>query len=155
MAPGSHSPSVTTTPSSSPPPSLPNLGHLSVIPECSAMSVWTASPVTGRFCNQELLAHCFLFIFPDCSLTEDGAGLFYFCIPHLIRGFLGGAGGKEPACQCRRHKRRRFDPWVRKILWRRAWQPTPVFLSGESHGQRCMACYSPQGCKELDKTEAT
>ena len=155
MAPGSHSPSVTTTPSSSPPPSLPNLGHLSVIPECSAMSVWTASPVTGRFCNQELLAHCFLFISPDCSLTEDGAGLFYFCIPHLIRGFLGGAGGKEPACQCRRHKRRRFDPWVRKILWRRAWQPTPVFFPGESHGRRSLVGYSLWGCKELDMTEAT
>ena len=36
-----------------------------------------------------------------------------------------------------------FDPWVRKILWRRAWQPTPVFLPGESHGQRSLAGYSP------------
>ena len=41
------------------------------------------------------------------------------------RGFLGGTCGKEPACQCERH---RFDPWVGKIPWRRAWQPTPVFL---------------------------
>jgi len=42
--------------------------------------------------------------------------------------------------QCRRHcKRRRFDPWVRKIPWRRAWQHTPVFLPGESHGQRSLA----------------
>ena len=39
-------------------------------------------------------------------------------------GFPGGTSGKEPACQCRRHKRRRFDPWVRKIPWRRAQQPT-------------------------------
>jgi len=45
--------------------------------------------------------------------------------------FPGGANGKEPACQGRRHKRCRFDPWVRKIPWRRAWQPTPVFLPGE------------------------
>ena len=36
-------------------------------------------------------------------------------------GFPGDAGGKEPTCQCRRGKRCRFDPWVRKILWRRAW----------------------------------
>ena len=36
--------------------------------------------------------------------------------------FPGGDSGKELACQCRRHKRLRFDPWVRKILWRRAWQ---------------------------------
>ena len=45
----------------------------------------------------------------------------------------GGASGKEPTCQCRRHKRHGFDPWVGKIPWRRAWQPTPVFLPGEAH----------------------
>ena len=49
-----------------------------------------------------------------------------------VRAFPGGTSGKEPACQCRRGKRRGFDPWVRKIPWRRAWQPTPVFLPGES-----------------------
>jgi len=38
-----------------------------------------------------------------------------------------------------RHKRCRFNPWVRKIPLRRAWQPTPVFLPGESHGQRSLA----------------
>ena len=47
-------------------------------------------------------------------------------------GFPGGASGKEPACQCMRPKRQGFDPWVRKMPWRRAWQPTPVFLPGES-----------------------
>ena len=46
-------------------------------------------------------------------------------------GFSGGASGKEPACQCRRCKRLVLDPKVGKIPWRRAWQPTPVFLSGE------------------------
>jgi len=46
-------------------------------------------------------------------------------------GFPGGASGKEPTCQCGRHKRLRFDPWVGKIPWRRKWQPTPVFLPGE------------------------
>ena len=49
-------------------------------------------------------------------------------------GFPGGASGKEQACQCRGHKRSRFDPWVGKIPWRRARQPTPVFLPTESHG---------------------
>ena len=48
-----------------------------------------------------------------------------------------------PACQCRRHKRHRLNPWVRKIPWRRAWQSTPVFLSGESQGQRSPVGYSP------------
>ena len=57
--------------------------------------------------------------------------------------FPGGASVKEPACQCRRRKRHRFDPWVGKICWRRAWQSTPGFLPGESHGQRSMAGHSP------------
>ena len=47
-------------------------------------------------------------------------------------GFAGGTSGKEPSCQCRRHKRCKFDPWVGKILWRMAWQPTLVFLPEES-----------------------
>ena len=58
-------------------------------------------------------------------------------------GFLSGASGKEPACQCRRHKRPGFCLWVGKIPWGRAWQPTPVFLPGESHGQRSLEGYGP------------
>ena len=46
-----------------------------------------------------------------------------------------------------------FDPWVGKIPWRRSWQPTKVFLPGESHGQRSLAGYSPPGHKELGATE--
>ena len=48
-----------------------------------------------------------------------------------------------------------FHPWVRKIPWRRKWQPTPVFLPGKSHRQRSLVGYSPWGHKELDTTEAT
>ena len=47
-----------------------------------------------------------------------------------------------------------FDSWVGKIPWRREWQPTPIFLPGESHEQRSLVGYSPWGCKELDTTEA-
>ena len=50
-------------------------------------------------------------------------------------------------------KRPGFDPWVRKIPWRRKWQPAPVILSGKSHGQRSLAGYSPRGRKELDTTQ--
>ena len=46
-----------------------------------------------------------------------------------------GISGKELPCQWRRSKRCGFNPWVRKILLKRAWQPTPVFLPGESYGQ--------------------
>ena len=58
----------------------------------------------------------------------------------------GDTGGKEPASQYRRYKRCRFDPWVGKIPWRRAWQPILVLLPGESHGQR-------RGRKESNTTE--
>ena len=51
---------------------------------------------------------------------------FFFSIYHYLLGFPGGANGKEPVCQCRRHKRHRFYPWVGKIPWRRAWPPMPV-----------------------------
>ena len=66
-----------------------------------------------------------------------------------------GISGKEPTCKYRRHKRCGFNPWVRKIPWRSKWQPTPIFLPGESHGQRSLAGCSSKGCKESSRTEAT
>ena len=61
-----------------------------------------------------------------------------------IWGFPGGSRGKN-----------QFDPWVEKIPWRRAWQPTPVFLPGEFHGQRSLVRYSSWDRKESDMTETT
>ena len=66
-------------------------------------------------------------------------------LPCFPEGFPGGASGKESTCQCRTHKRCGFDPWVGKIPWRRAWQPTPVFLAGEFHGQRSLVGYIVHG----------
>ena len=57
--------------------------------------------------------------------------------------------------QSRRFRRCGFDPWVRKIPWKKAWRPIPVFLPGKSHGLRSLVGYSPWGCKELDTTEVT
>ena len=91
----------------------------------------------------------FYIIFSSCFLA-----LTLFLL-YLLLGFPGGASGKEPACQGRRLKRSWFDPWVRKIPWRRTQQPTPAFLPGKSYGQRSPESYSPQARKELDKTEAT
>ena len=54
---------------------------------------------------------------------------------------------------CLQCGRSRFDSWVRKIPWRRKWQPTPVFLPGKSHEWRSLVVYSPRGHKELDTTE--
>ena len=76
---------------------------------------------------------------PQVVFLQGACSVPYFC----SWGFPGGTSGKEPACQCRRHKRHRFDPWVGKIPWKRAWQPNPVFLPGESHAQRSLVGYSP------------
>src|SRR5574337_516527 len=72
---------------------------------------------------------------------------FVFAIVIGLRWWLSG---KESTC---RHRRYGFDAWVRKIPWRRKWQPTPVFLPEKSHGQRKLAGYSPWGHKESNTTE--
>ena len=65
-------------------------------------------------------------------------------------------GGSAMRCLQRRRSRRwGFDPWVGKIPWRRARQPTPVFLPEKSHGPRSLASCCTWGCKESDTTEAT
>ena len=70
-------------------------------------------------------------------------------------GFSGGRVVKKPACQFRRHRRRGFDPWVRKIPWSRKRQLTPVFMPEKTHGWRSLVGYSPWGCKELDAIKHT
>ena len=52
--------------------------------------------------------------------------------------------------QCRRHRRHGLHPWIGKIPWRRKWESTPVFLPGESHGQRSLVGYSSKGLKKSD-----
>ena len=61
--------------------------------------------------------------------------------------------GKESACQCRWHRRCRFNSWVSKIPLRRKWQPIPVFLPGKFHGQSSLASYILCSNKELNMTE--
>ena len=103
----------------------------------------------------------------DLLFTSPGSGLLFCLRLHLLNppslgkdtsqpgGFSGGASGKKLAWQCRRPKRYGFSLWVRKIPWRRAWQPTPIFLPGESHELRSMAGYCPHHCKQSDITEVT
>ena len=110
-----------------------------------------------------LLRHCLGFS-PFSSWVPQGtifhSYLSTFHCPILVAPpfgliFVFGASGKEPACPCRRHKRHRFNPWVRKIPWSRKWQPTPAFLLGESHEQRTLAGYSPCDHEESHMTEQT
>ena len=68
-----------------------------------------------------------------------GWGMAVNTICELV--FPGGASGKKSACQCRRHKKCGFDPWLGKIPWSRKWQPTPVFL--ENSIDRSLADDSP------------
>ena len=71
---------------------------------------------------------------------------------NLLWGFPDGSAVKNlPAVQ--ETQETSVQSWVRKIPWRRAWQPIPVFLPGECHGQRSLAGYSPRGRKELDTAE--
>ena len=88
---------------------------------------------------------------PSCPLAEKGF-LFQIFSNHISR-LPRCLSSKDATCQYRRRKRRGFDPCIRKIPWRRKWQPSPVFLPGKSHGQRSLVGYSPWGCKELDMTE--
>ena len=80
---------------------------------------------------------------------EKVEGYYFFYSLLGVGKWLGGSQValvvKEPSRQCRRGKRLGFSPWVGKILWRRACQPTPAFLPGESHGQRSLAGDSPWG----------
>ena len=100
---------------------------------------WTSRPTMFRVCIITTLKSL-LYFFP---ISCDVLGLPWW--PNM------GPGGLQHGSR-RRH---RFDPWVRKIPWRRAWLPTAAFLPGESHGQRSLVGYSSSGNKESDMTEVT
>ena len=100
------------------------------------VQAWEASPISW-FSVTLMVSTWFLKLTSLHCPQSHGSG-HISCLP-------GGTTGEEPACQCRRHNRCGFDPWVRKIPWRRAWKPTPVFLPGQSHGQRSLVGYSPWG----------
>ena len=85
-------------------------------------------------------------------IFERWAVSFAHCVRSL-QGLTRGFSGKESSSQCWRCQRCIFDAWVQKIPWRRAWQPTQIFLPRESHEQRSLAGYSPWGYEELDSTE--
>ena len=85
------------------------------------------------------------------KVTESAGQSQDFILGLLIVTFPGGS--VDSHLQCRRCRRHRLNPWVGKMPGRRRWQPTPVFLPGESHGQRSLVGYSPWSRKEWDMTE--
>ena len=111
----------------------------------------------ARIIDQEWFTECYLKSQSSKAKGKPSLALYLFkgfgyyilsAYSYLGASHLG-ASGKEPMCQCRRHKRLGFAPWVGKIPWRRKWQPTPVFLPGESHGLRSLEGYNPWGRREL------
>ena len=70
----------------------------------------------------------------------------------VVAFILTWYSGKDSACQCTRHKRCEFNPWVRKIPWSKKWQPTPVFFPRKFHGQRSLVGYNSWRRKESDTT---
>ena len=76
----------------------------------------------------------------NCTHISCLAGSFFITKP---------SGEPKDSCQCRRHRRLEFNPWVRKTPWRRKWQPTRVFLPGKSHVQKSLEGYSSWGCKRV------
>ena len=111
------------------------LGHLSPLP--------SSCPWVLCFLSLGLFPP-FIGASPPTASWESVPGRYFSAASHTW-GLPRWHSGKESACQCRRYKRLGFDPWVGKIPWRRKWQPTPVFLPGEFHGQKSLVVYSPWG----------
>ena len=99
-------------------------------------------------CSTDVYVRCIKCIC-NCWYFQLKMGL-WGCI--FLVGLPRWLSGKAFASQCRRH---RFGPWVRKIPWRRKWQPTPVFLPGKCHRQRSLAGYSPWDPKNQTHDLAT
>ena len=78
-----------------------------------------------------------------------------YTMPICFFFFFFGASGKEPTCQCRRHKRIRFSPWAGKIPWRRVWLTHPSILAWRIPWTEDLMGYSPGGRKESDTTGGT
>ena len=98
-----------------------------------------------------LYSRCLLIIYFSMYLyIYVNPKLLIYLSPLVTIGLPWWLRWQNVCLQCGRPE---FNPWVRNILWRRKWHPTPVFLPGESHGRRSLVGYSPWGRKELDMTE--
>ena len=102
----------------------------------SALQVWGLSHWTTREVTLSLTFDLYFFSEMDRCSKDRAKKINLLISIHLFSCFFTG---KESTCQC---KRPGFLPWVRKIPWREKWQPTPVFVTGDTHGQRSLAGYS-------------
>ena len=117
--------------------------------------------MSGRWKHKQDMVRCHRrAISPSVRLTHSGAhqGWMQAVLGLVFNKDTGTASkrwlsGEEPACQCWRCKRCQVGSLGQEDPQKRKWQPTPVFLTGKSHGQRSLKGYSPWSCKESDKTE--
>ena len=133
--------------------SRPSLCRFGVCWHWFTASLSTPTPATiSDACKMHKAPHlpksCFTYFHTLSSIS----GAYIYDLPTCTSGFPWWLSSKERACQCRR---RGLDPWVRKIPWRRKWQPTPLFLCGKSHAQRTLEGYSPWDRKRVRHNLAT
>ena len=101
-------------------------------------------PASTWFCNgKERLPSWVHSFFHNVPFSKYSLSIYYMGLPWRL-------SGKESAFQCRRC---RFNPWIRKMPWRRKWQPSPIFLPGKSHGQRSWWVSVHGVSKESDTTK--
>ena len=124
---------------------------------CSLETSWAVCWIRGLTSSVSLKDHCHFL--PDIQFLESHQFIYFYlvyCLSSKINlfsltlGFPGGSEVKASACNAGDLG---LIPGSGTFPWRRKWQPTPVFLPGESHGQRNLAGYSPRGRKESDTTE--
>ena len=123
---------------------------------------WQPTPVflPGESQGRGHLVGCYLWGRTESDVTEatwqqqqqPNSWLLFAVFSYLLTSCSFSDCTVVESCQCRRHRSYRFGPRVRKMPWRRKWQPTPVCLPGEFYGQRSLAGYSPWGRKEMDMT---
>ena len=123
--------------------------------QCRRISEAGSIPGSGRSPEEGMAIHSSILAW-RIPWTEEPAGLQSMGSQRVGHDWSNLAcmhAAIKNKCQCWRPKRHWFDCWVRNIPWRRKWQPTPVFLPGESHRWRSLLGYSPWGRKESDTTE--
>ena len=109
------------------------------------LNIWSSLPLSLYF----LISFYLIQTFPIYKTIM--VPYMYYEFIYVLSGLPQWLNDKESACQCRRHG---FNPWTAKILWRREWQHTSVFLPGKSHGQRRLVGYTVHGItKKSDMTQ--
>ena len=127
---------------------FPTQGSNPGLLHCSQMLLLSEPP--GKSTQWKLL---FQNIFEKSLMLSIEITLLFRQTPALYPvSWVAQWSGKESACQCKNH---RFDLWVRKIPWRRNWQPIPVFLPGKSYRQRSLVGYWPWAHKSVRRDLAT